>query len=47
MMSMDKKVLDVYCGSKMMWFQPNRDFVEFCDIRDEEIEEEKLYFLCF
>ena len=30
---MNKRVLDVACGSKMFWFDKNNPDVEFCDIR--------------
>lgn len=30
---MDKKILDVCCGSKMFWFDKENPNVEFCDIR--------------
>lgn len=31
-----KEILDVCCGSKMMWFDKNNPNVIFCDIREEE-----------
>ena len=30
---MDKRVIDVACGSKMFWFDKNNPDVEFCDNR--------------
>lgn len=36
---MDKRVIDVCCGSKMFWFDKNNPDVEFCDIRDVDIHE--------
>ena len=30
---MDKKIIDVCCGSKMFWFDKNNPNVEFCDKR--------------
>lgn len=32
-----KTVLDVCCGARACWFQPNCRDAEFCDIRDEEV----------
>lgn len=31
--TMDKRVIDVACGSKMFWFDKNNPDVEFCDKR--------------
>jgi len=31
----DKPIIDVCCGSKMMWFDKNNPNVVFCDIRSE------------
>lgn len=33
---MDKKIIDVCCGSKMFWFNKQNPDVLFCDIRDVE-----------
>ena len=30
---MDKRVIDVACGSKMFWFDKKNPDVEFCDNR--------------
>lgn len=30
---MNKKILDVCCGSRMFWFDKNNPNVEFCDNR--------------
>lgn len=35
---MAKKILDVCCGSRMMWFDRANPAVEFVDIRREELE---------
>ena len=32
-----KTVLDVCCGAKACWFQPDFPDAEFCDIREEEV----------
>lgn len=36
---MEKKILDVCCGSKMFWFDKNNPDVEFCDKRTVERHE--------
>lgn len=36
---MDKKILDVCCGSKMFWFDKENPNVEFCDIRTMDRQE--------
>lgn len=33
---MDKKILDVTCGSRTIWFDKNHPAAIYCDIRDEE-----------
>lgn len=33
---MDKKILDVCCGSKMFWFDKNREDTVYMDIREYE-----------
>ncbi len=35
---MNKKILDVACGSKKFWFSKDNKDVEFCDIRKENIK---------
>ena len=37
-MENDKKILDVTCGSRSIWFQKNEPHTLFCDIRQEEWE---------
>ena len=32
------KILDVCCGGKMFWFDKENPLVEFCDIKNEDIE---------
>ena len=32
-----KPILDACCGSRMFWFDKDNPFVEFMDIRDEEV----------
>lgn len=32
----DKKILDVTCGSKSIWFDKENPFAVYCDIRKEE-----------
>lgn len=34
---MDKKILDVTCGSRTIWFDKNHPAAIYCDIRDEEM----------
>ena len=34
-----KRIIDVTCGSKMMWFDKNNPDVEFCDIRNVPLHE--------
>ena len=36
---MSKRIIDVTCGSKMMWFDKNNPDVEFCDNRIVEYHE--------
>lgn len=33
---MTKKILDVTCGSRTMWFNKNHPAAIYCDVRDEE-----------
>lgn len=33
-----KPILDPCCGSKMFYFQPHCDYVDFCDVRRETLE---------
>lgn len=37
MISNGKPILDACCGSRMFWFDKDNPFVEFMDIRDEEV----------
>ena len=37
MISDGKPILDACCGSRMFWFDKDNPFVEFMDIRDEEV----------
>lgn len=37
MISDGKPILDASCGSRMFWFDKDNPFVEFMDIRDEEV----------
>ena len=37
-MDENKKILDVTCGSRTIWFQKNEPHTVYCDIRDEEWE---------
>lgn len=37
MEKMEKKILDVTCGSRSIWFNKKHPAVIYCDIRDEEI----------
>jgi ubiquinone/menaquinone biosynthesis C-methylase UbiE len=34
---MNKKIIDVCCGSKKFWFNKNNPDVEYCDLRNESI----------
>lgn len=34
---MEKLILDACCGSRMFWFDKNNPFVEFMDIREEDV----------
>jgi len=33
---MTKKILDVTCGSRTIWFNKNHPAAIYCDVRDEE-----------
>ena len=33
---MTKKILDVTCGSRSIWFNKNHPAAIYCDVRDEE-----------
>ena len=33
---MTKKILDVTCGSRSIWFNKNHPAALYCDVRDEE-----------
>ena len=37
MISDGKPILDACCGSRMFWFDKDNPFVEFMDIRDEDV----------
>lgn len=44
---MTKKILDVTCGSRAIWFNKNHPAAIYCDVRDEEctgVEEYKQRF---
>lgn len=36
---MTKKILDVTCGSRSIWFDKNHPAALYCDVRDEEYTE--------
>lgn len=36
----EKKILDVTCGSKTIWFNKNHPSAIYCDRRDEQITTE-------
>lgn len=33
----DKKILDVTCGSRTIWFNKEHPAAVYCDIREEEL----------
>lgn len=33
----DKKILDVTCGSRTIWFNKEHPATVYCDIREEEL----------
>lgn len=35
----DKKILDVTCGSRTIWFNKEHPAAVYCDIREEELPE--------
>lgn len=37
MITDNKPILDACCGSRMFWFDKDNPFVEFMDIRDEDV----------